>query len=373
MTRIVVALLLCGAMCLSLMGCAPEAPSTPTAPTTPTSPTTPTKPTTPSAPAEKPIVWNLQTPYPEASYLNDPARDVCSGITLASGGRLEVKFFSAGNIVPAKGEFDAVDSNVIQMCLSGFGYTTDKWPNGSILDAKPGTMSHLSTGMWWDLFGGIEFGQEMIGDYNVKLLRGATVKTPEPFLHTRVKINSLQDLKGLKVRSYGESGVLFERLGVNVVYLSAGETYEAAQRGVIDGFELGTIAGNISYSAHEVAKYIYLGSVRAPYANGYFMVNDDQWNSLPADLQALAQDVVSAKTNTWNGSQIQEDIEALEFFKDYGCEVYAIPADVKAACVTEIDAMYAEIAASDPFLARVLENMAAFEEAFNTAESLHNA
>jgi len=362
---------LCSVLMVMAAGCAPDVAAPDDGGTAPPIDENGGGDESPSVPVAETIKWNLQTPYPEGSYLNQAARAVCDGITLASGGRINVEFFSAGNIVPAKGEFDALHQNVIQMSMTSFGYCRDKWPNGAVLDSKPGTMSHLGARMWWDTFGGIELGEELIEGYSVKLLRGPIVKTPEPFLHSREKIESLDDLRGLIVRSYGESGLLLERLGASVVYLAAGETYEAAQRGVIDAFELGTLAGNVSYSAHEVAKYVYLGSIRAPYSNGYFMVAGEEWEALSPDLKALVQAVVSTESELWINQQVGEDMEALQFFRDYGCEVYPIPQDVKDACIEEIDAMYAELAAEDPFLAKVLANLAQFEEAFNTAESLH--
>ncbi len=372
MTRLIASLTLVAVVAGSLlMGCSPE--TTPTTPTTPTSPTTPTTPTSPSQPAAQTVRWNLQSSYSASSYLSETAIIFCDEISKVTGGQMQVTFFAAGGITPATEELDGTAANAIQMCLSAFGYNMDKWPHGVILDAKPGTMNHFAARMWWDSYGGIDFAKEMMGNHGTTPLYGPLVKTPEPFLSTNKPINSLADMRGLRVRAYGDAGEILGRLGCAVLYLPASEVYESMQRGVIDGFEMGTPAGDFQASTYEIIKYMYLGEVRSPYSLGPFFVNTNEWNKLPDHLRSAVQHTITSVTATWNGELVIRDLEAIEGFKANGVQILAIPRDVFDETSRQIDDMYAETRATDPFAARVLDSLADFETRFNESLSLHRS
>src|SRR5205823_6268286 len=53
--------------------------------------------------------------------------------------------------------------------------------------------------------------------------------------HTIKPIKTLDDVKALKIRAAGPSLPAAKALGINIVPLPANETYEAVQRGTVDG------------------------------------------------------------------------------------------------------------------------------------------
>jgi TRAP-type mannitol/chloroaromatic compound transport system substrate-binding protein len=71
-----------------------------------------------AADAPKKIVWKSSGHGPAS----DPSQvfhdELCKAITAASGGRLEIKPFVGGSIVPAYKELDAVHENVLQLCYT---------------------------------------------------------------------------------------------------------------------------------------------------------------------------------------------------------------------------------------------------------------
>src|SRR5713101_47016 len=63
-----------------------------------------------------------------------------------------------------------------------------------------------------------------------------TIFTTGPFgIHTVKPVKTLDDIKGLKIRAAGPSVPIARALGIAVVTLAATETYEAVQRGTVDG------------------------------------------------------------------------------------------------------------------------------------------
>ncbi len=73
------------------------------------------------------------------------------------------------------------------------------------------------------------------------------------------EIESLEDLKGLKMRIPGLGGEVMKRLGVNPILIPAGEIYTALERGTIDATEWVGPALDILMGFDRVAKYYYQG------------------------------------------------------------------------------------------------------------------
>ena len=187
----------------------------------------------------------------------------CKAITRASGGRLEVRPFVGGSVVPAYKEVDAIDQNVLQMAYTCPMYNLDKWKAAGLISSRPGGLPGEALRSWFDYAGGAELMNKMMDGYNVMTFRGALSPLPaEVFFHSKVRLDSMADIKGLKARCMGDGGEILKRMGAATVIIPGGELYEAMQRGTIDAFEYSTLASNWTMHFNEVAKYVYLSPTR---------------------------------------------------------------------------------------------------------------
>lgn len=99
------------------------------------------------------------------------------------------------------------------------------------------------------------------------------------------EINTVADLKGLKMRTPGFAGEVMSELGVAVTNLPP-ELYTALERGTIDAVEWVGPALDFPMGFHQIAKYYYSGW-QEPGAEVQFLINDKSWKKLPKDLQAI--------------------------------------------------------------------------------------
>ncbi len=321
-----------------------------------------------NADAADKIIWKSSGHGPAS----DPSQifhdKLCNAITEATGGRLTVKPFVGGSIVPAYKELDAVDQGVLQMAYTCPMYNLDKWPAAGLISSRPGGLPGEALRTWFDYGGGADLMNKMMEGYNVMTFPGALSPLPEEvFFHSKVKLENLDSLKGLKARCMGDGGEILKRMGAATVIIPGGELYEAMQRGTIDAFEYSTLASNWNMHFNEVAPYVYLSPTRAPSDPQVFFVNKEAFNELPADLQATVKGLIAKYTQDQHEYLVYESIKAVDKFREAGNEVYKVPKDIEDALQAEANAFYEEKSQKEsPIFGEIYHSMKAFGEAYNS-------
>lgn len=313
------------------------------------------------------IIWKSSGHGPASDPSQIYHDKLCNAITEATGGRLTVKPFVGGSIVPAYKEVDAIDQGVLQMGYTCPMYNLDKWPAAGLISSRPGGLPGEALRTWFDFGGGSDLLNKMMGDYNVMTFPGALSPLPEEvFFHSKVKLESLADIKGLKARCMGDGGEILKRMGAATVIIPGGQLYEAMQRGTIDAFEYSTLASNWNMHFNEVAPYVYLSPTRAPSDPQVIFVNKDAFNALPDDLKAIVKAVVAKYTQEQHQFLVNESIKAVDKFRAAGNEVYKVPKDIEDALTAEANKFYAEKSQSEkPIFAEIYNSMTEFGKAYN--------
>ncbi len=321
-----------------------------------------------AAPAEvvKPIIWKSSGHGPAT----DPSQifhdRCCEAITLASGGRLVVKPFVGGSIVPAYKEVDAINEGVLQMGYTCPMYNLDKWPAAGLISSRPAGLPGEALSSWFNYGGGADLMNKMMGSYNVMTFPGALSPLPEEvFFHSKVKIETLEDIEGLKARCMGDGGEILKRMGAATVIIPGGEVYEAMQRGTIDAFEYSTIATNWDMHFNEVAPYMYLSPSRAPSDPQVFFVNKEAFEALPADLQEIVQAQIAKWTQAQHEYLVYKSVAAIEEFKQAGVEIFKVSSEIEDALYQAADEFYAEKSAKEsPIFGEIYNSMKTYGEAY---------
>jgi TRAP-type mannitol/chloroaromatic compound transport system substrate-binding protein len=316
------------------------------------------------------IVWKSSGHGPASDPSQIYHDKLCNAITKATGGRLEVKPFVGGSIVPAYKELDAVDQGVLQMAYTCPMYNLDKWSAAGLISSRPGALAGEALRTWFDFAGGAELMNKMMEGYNVMTFPGALSPLPqEVFFHSKKKLDGLADIKGLKARCMGDGGEILKRMGAATVIIPGGELYEAMQRGTIDAFEYSTLASNWNMHFNEVAKYVYISASRAPSDPQVFFVNKDAWNKLPEDLKTIVQGLVAQYTQEQHEFLVADSIKAIQKFKEAGNEVLHLPKEIDDALTAEADKFYAEKSKSEkPIFAEIYNSMKKFGEDYQASK-----
>jgi len=343
---------------LLVCGCVPSASET--------TPPESDQPAPEQAAAEK-IIWKGQQSHSPGEFLYDRFALMCEEITQASEGRLELKPFAGNAISPVAEQFDAVDVGLLDFAQDGVANWKNRYPASPLFAYMVGGLSGMEY-LGWLYRGGAQYLTDMIQESNVYYIPcSGVIKPPEIFLHSKVPIESAADIKGMKIRAYGDGSDILGMMGGSMIYIPGAEIYEAAQRGVIDAFESSTAKTDWDLGFHEVAEYVYLSDSRQPMEYIPMIVNKDSWAKLPPDLQFMVTERMRTNILRIYFDLLARDVEALQQYRDYGCQVMFIPDDVNVALYEAADQFYAQRSAEDPFAAEVIASMQAYKAATRQA------
>ena len=156
---------------------------------------------------------------------------------------------------------------------------------------------------------------------------------------TNVPVNTVDDLKGLKIRvpSNEIQSKGFDVLGATSTGMALGDVYQALQTKTIDGAEnpLATLYGR---KLHEVAKYLILDGHVKNFTT--WVVSADWFNSLPEEQQTWLLETAEEAGEYNNEVQQAADAEYLQKMKDEGVTVVEPSEEVLAGFKEKAQAFY---------------------------------
>jgi TRAP-type mannitol/chloroaromatic compound transport system substrate-binding protein len=177
------------------------------------------------------------------------------------------------------------------------------------------------------------------------------------------EINSLEDLKTLKMRIPGLGGEVLERAGGTAVSTPGGEVFTALQTGVIDATEWVGPYNDRALGLNTIARYYYYPGWHEPGATTELIINTKAWDSLPADLQAMVRVAARAINEDLLSEFTARNAEALDdLVKNQGVELRALPPEVLERLRSVAADVVAETAASDELAGRIYDSYRRFLE-----------
>ncbi len=274
-----------------------------------------------------------------------------------SGGSLEIKVFPKNILVPALQVFDATSAAQIDAFHSGVYYWKGKNLAFSIFGGMPLGLTSEEMITWLKFGGGYELWRELYGKFNLYPLVGGTTG-PQMGGWFKKEINSLEDLKGLKMRIPGLGGEVMQRLGVNPVLLPAGEIFTSLDRGTIDATEwVGPALDNMMGFA-KAASYYYTGW-HEPGSILEMTFNKARWEKLSSEHQAI----ITAASEEMTSNMLQEfrykNAKAFQELPE-NVEIKTFPREVMEAAKVALKEVLAEQSAQSEDFKRVLASYEAF-------------
>lgn len=323
----------------------------------------------PAAPEEV-FEWTMQGSFEPG----DPSWDPVSlrwvnRLNASSGGRLKIEAFPGGAIVPASEETDGLMTGVLDAATCCGGYAMNLDPGASLFDSMSGGLTSVQLAYWFRAGGGYEVAREMYSQWGI-YYAAEMLLCPEDWAYTTVKLETVSDLKKLKMRTAGYGGEILDRLGASTVFLPGGELYESMQRGVINAFEYMAAMTGWEMAFHEVSDYLYLSYSRAPSDGCNYLIRQESLDALPEDLQNVVRYVSENEMTYFYDSMIQEDAAYLEKWREYGVEVLPLPKEIEDAYIAEsvkfFDDKIAEYGEASYF-AKIVRSQRAFKALWESA------
>ena len=181
---------------------------------------------------------------------------------------------------------------------------------------------------WLHYGGGLELWEEAYAPFNlIPLAVGNTGVQMAGWF--KKEINSLEDMRGLKMRIPGLAGEIFTRAGAEAVQLPGNEIFLSLQQGVIDAAEWVGPYNDLTFGLHQVAKYYYYPGWHEPGSTLEIIVNKEAFASLPADLQAIVRYAARAVNQEMLDEYTARNNQALrELVDKHNVELRKLPDDV---------------------------------------------
>ncbi|MFP3976523.1 TRAP transporter substrate-binding protein [Marinobacter sp. KMM 10035] len=235
--------------------------------------------------ADKYTLRLAQTWGPNSPILGETTTNMAKMAEEMSGGRLRIRIDSANKHKAPFGIFDLVRNGQYDMGHTASYYYKGTIPNAMYFTTVPFGMIAPEMYAWFYHDQGMELMQKVYEPFGLMSFPGGNTGNQMGGWFNK-EINSVEDLKGLKMRTPGFAGEVMAELGVAVTNLPPGELYTALERGTVDAVEWVGPALDFPMGFHQIAKYYYSGW-QEPGAEVQFLINDKTWNKLPEDLQAI--------------------------------------------------------------------------------------
>ena len=300
------------------------------------------------------FAWKMVTTWPPGfPGMQTGVMRMVDQIEAASGGRLKIKVYAGGELVPPLEVFDTVSRGSVEMGHGAAYYWKGKAEAAQFFTTIPFGMTVLEMNGWLYQGGGLDLWRELYANYNL---------VPFPAGNTGVQmggwfnkeINSIEDLQGLRMRIPGIGGEALARAGGTPVTLPASEVFTSLQTGVIDASEWVGPYNDQSLGLQETARYYYYPGWHEPGPSLELVVNSEALAQLPEDLRTIVELAAATLNETMMAEYTARNAEALVAIEaNPDVELRRFPDDVINRLRGYVDDIIAELVERDPQAAKI--------------------
>ncbi|MEE2997872.1 MAG: TRAP transporter substrate-binding protein DctP [Pseudomonadota bacterium] len=208
-----------------------------------------------------------------------------NAVDLMTNGQVKIKGYSVGVLAGPFDGWKAVQKGTADICYCYPGFAVNADPSNGIFAGMVGGMP-MEEFMHWFVAGE---GTKLLTEMRSKTQKLHPVVTgfgpTEIFLHSHRKIQTIADLKGMKIRTAGAWADILKLVGASPTVLPPADIYTALERRVIDGTEFTSPSTNIKLGFHKIAKYIIVPGIHSPSHMNEAVFSESTWKSLPKKIQ----------------------------------------------------------------------------------------
>jgi TRAP-type mannitol/chloroaromatic compound transport system substrate-binding protein len=315
--------------------------------------------------------WKMATGWPGGPLMDVGSKLFAERMEFFSGGRFKIQTFPGGALGNALKVPETVKNGLAECGHTWMGWDWGKDPTTVLFGGYAGSFDTERMLHWIYEAGGAKMQREFRDDMDGIVSLPLFIRTAEVFVHSRRPVRTLEDLKGLKLRTAGAWLEMARDLGAAPLTTAGGDVYPMLERGAIDAVEWGTFWENITPGFHKVAKYLSYPGVHQPTAPFELVINKDAWGKMPENDRKLVETVAKLVTfESWTRIGF-EDAKAYEFFKKQGVEMIQLDDEVQFAA-RKIGLEWAEKTAKEgkhKWFARVHKSLQDFDAEWANADN----
>jgi TRAP-type mannitol/chloroaromatic compound transport system substrate-binding protein len=305
--------------------------------------------------------WRMVTTWPKNfPGLGVGAQRLADRITAMSGGRLTIQLYAAGELVPPLQALDAVIEGSAEMSHGAAYYWQNKSTGLSFFTGVPYGMTSRELTAWVRHLGGQEIWDEIYDQFGVQgFLSGDTGTQAGGWF--RNELTGVADIQGLRFRTPGLGGQVWEKLGASVTNMAGGEIFQALQSGTLDAAEFVGPYNDLALGFYQVAKNYYFPSFVEPGLATELVVDKAKFQELPADLQEIVKSACAAEYDNVAADFAANDPRALQtLVNDHGVQVRQFPEEIlEAGAVAAKEIIQGLLDSSDALTKKTAESFVA--------------
>lgn len=313
-------------------------------------------------------VLKFQLVYPKTSSVAANAIFFADKVEALTNGEVKVKIFYPGQLVKGKEALTAMQRGIIDGYIGSMLYFSGVVPevNGEWL---PFSWRNVSEAM--DIY--FKYGY-------LDLMREATLKQECYYLApisvakmgflTQFPINTLEDIKGKRIRAVGMEGKIVKALGGSAVALSGSEQYTALQRGTVEGTDYPWYTLR-DYKFYEVVSYVSAPPIHSP-GMVEILFGNETWKSLTdAQREAINQ---AGQLTSMNSAELSEknDAEIIAFCKENNITFIDLAENELETMIKTLQPVYEEHQTSSDICRRQVDVLKAYFKEKNIKHPLLN-
>ena len=287
---------------------------------------------------DKPVTLRFSTFLPPTHELSIITADWCKEVEKRTNGKVKVRQYAGATLTPPSQTYDSIVQGVVDLGNTVLGYTMGKFPLSEVLDyplgSPSGTVSTRMVNAYYAKFKPKEFN-----DVKVMFFHSQT----PGILHTKKPVSKLEDLKGMKIRTFGSNARFMSLLGGIPVAMPMGDAYDAISKGVADGI---LCADEVlkGWKIGEVVKYTTQNYATAYSAAFIVAMNKEKWNSLSPEnqkiIEKINQEWIEREGAVWD----KIDKDGREFAEKLGVKTIKLSAEEDARWAAKAHPLFDEYA-----------------------------
>ncbi len=310
-----------------------------------------------TAHAKSEFKWKMVTTWPKNfPGLGTGANNLAKLITEMSGGRLKVKVYGAKELVPPFEVFDAVSRGTAQMGHGASYYWKGKAESTQFFAAVPFGLTANEMNGWLYHGGGMKLWREVYKPFGlIPAAAGNTGVQMAGWFNK--KIETVNDLKGLKMRIPGLGGEVLKRAGGTPVSLPGGELFTSLKTGAIDATEWVGPYNDLAFGLYKAAKYYYYPGWHEPGTTLEAIINQKALEELPEDLQSIVLNACKVVNQDMLAEYTTRNQQALDtLVNKHKVEVLRLPDEVLTTLLKLSDEVVSEVASKDAMSQKVYQS-----------------
>lgn len=243
------------------------------------------------------------------------AQKWCEEVEKRTNGRVKITHYPANALVPITKTYEAVVKGTVDIGTTLLAYSPGRFPLSEFLTLPLGFTSGYQATLLANAYYK-KFRPKEFGETKVLFLHGSG---PGLF-QTKKEINSLDEIKGLRIKANAENADIVKNLGGAPVTLPITETYEALMRGIIDGVLL-PIEPIKGWKLGDQLKTVIKNYAVSYTTSMYVVMNKEKWDALPKDIQQIIEKIneewIEMQGKLWD----ELDREAEAYMKEKGIKI----------------------------------------------------